>query len=683
MASYHRRLKLMAYFSDRQKERERTPFVLPSSWEPEDAQLPVAILDLIDADRTSLATLQPFLERNNIVRAEWEALQDLSNNRALILKSSDKGSCTVLMERSLYVAEAMRQLSDRDFYLPLEDPMFMETAEMLKTILTRMESLHILTKKQLAYFLDNDPPKPRQFYLLPKIHKDRQTWPHEQMPSGRPIVSDCGSESYHLSSYIDSYLNPLSTRHPSYIKDTIHFLEKVRALRLGRDVFLFSMDVSSLYTNIVTEDGLEAVRQCFHKYPDPHRPDAYLLQLLEMGLTRNDFQFNGKCYLQVRGCAMGRRFAPSYANIYMWFWEEAALAGCSLRPLHYFRYLDDIFGVWPHSREDFDTWVNQLNEHHPTIKLTAVCHESEVNFLDVTVFKAEDFLTTGILHTTVFFKSTDTRALLHRDSFHPPHTFRGIIKSQLIRYDRICSREKDRDQAISSLFSILKKRGYTYTFLRNVHQDWLDSKGRYKVPPPRMVLPIISKYSKRAVSMHTHWKRNLRDAREALHPFLEGTRVLSAYCRNRNLRDYLVRAKLQDPHSKPPKPLPRRIVRNHTTGRVFSLPIKLPLSTPNCVYVVKCLKCHKLYVGETLNSVSHRRSTHLYNIRRGLVDTTLTQHFRKHGIRHFRIYTLAHHPNWSLARRRWHEWLWIRRLDSWEPVGLNTRGDLGLTTLGN
>lgn len=102
-------------------------------------------------------------------------------------------------------------------------------------------------------------PRPRRFYLLPKVHNPRNKWPNPFMPPGRPIVSDCGSESHRVAESIDFYLNPLSTNHFSYIRDTYYFLEKVKSLRVPPDAFLFSLDVESLNTNIETPLGLKAV----------------------------------------------------------------------------------------------------------------------------------------------------------------------------------------------------------------------------------------------------------------------------------------------------------------------------------------------------------------------------------------------------------------------------------------
>lgn len=83
------------------------------------------------------------------------------------------------------------------------------------------------------------------------------------------------------------------------------------------------------------------------------RPDAEILQLLEICLTNNDFQFDNKAYLQMEGTAMGQRYALSYANIYMSEWERVALAKCPLQPVFYLRFLDDIIGVWVHGEEAF------------------------------------------------------------------------------------------------------------------------------------------------------------------------------------------------------------------------------------------------------------------------------------------------------------------------------------------
>ncbi len=163
----------------------------------------------------------------------------------------------------------------------------------VRKILEQMYNVGIINSKQREYLSGNGTPRIRRFYLLPKIHKESEKWsiPHE-VPPGRPIVSDCNSETYQTAEYIEYFLNPISQKHPSYLKDTYDFIQKVKDISVPSGAFLFTIDIDSLYTNIETEAGLQAVQEYMLQYPDPKRPDNYVLKLLDINLTKNDFEYN-------------------------------------------------------------------------------------------------------------------------------------------------------------------------------------------------------------------------------------------------------------------------------------------------------------------------------------------------------------------------------------------------------
>lgn len=140
-----------------------------------------------------------------------------------------------------------------------------------------------------------------------------------------------------------------------------------------------------------------------------------------------------------QGHCNGKKCAPLDANICMADWERTALSTAPKRPHTYFRSLDDIWGVWTHSMEDFIKFTDHLNHHQRSIKIKYTVDFNEVNFLAVVSFKGSGFLETGLLDFRIYFKDTDTHSLLHKHSFHPKHTFRGIIKSQFLRFKRICT----------------------------------------------------------------------------------------------------------------------------------------------------------------------------------------------------------------------------------------------------
>ena len=115
-----------------------------------------------------------------------------------------------------------------------------------------------------------------------------------------------------------------------------------------------TLDVDSLYTNINNKEGLAAVAEVLAKtkHKDLNfslRPDKEIMDLLKVSLKNNDFIFNDDWYLQTSDTAMGKKFAPTNANIFMAKWEEEALKKARKQPLVYFRFLDDIVITWTHS----------------------------------------------------------------------------------------------------------------------------------------------------------------------------------------------------------------------------------------------------------------------------------------------------------------------------------------------
>ena len=89
-------------------------------------------------------------------------------------------------------------------------------------------------------------------YLLPKVHKPGNP--------RRPIISGNGSPTEHISLFVDSFLNPLVPRISSYIHDTPDFLRRILDIQhqVPSTAIIGTFDVSSLYTNIPHDEGIDA-----------------------------------------------------------------------------------------------------------------------------------------------------------------------------------------------------------------------------------------------------------------------------------------------------------------------------------------------------------------------------------------------------------------------------------------
>lgn len=375
---------------------------------------------------------------------------------------------------------------------------------------------------------------------------------------------------------------------------------------------------------------------------------------------------------------MGKKFAPAYANIYMAQWEET-FPKCPKIPFCYLRFLDGVWGIWHHSHPDFQNFLKVLNSHHASIKVKSISSSQAIDFLDTTVYKGLGFPTTGRLDFKVFFKETDTHALLHHQSYHPHHTFQGIVLAQLLRFRRICSQEESFEEAKQVLFKALRTRGYSRSRLWAIFKEHCQSIMDPAAPSPQaeevLVLAIFT-FSSASVGLTKAIRNNFA---QTLADTSGGGNVsiLAACKRNTNLRDLLVHSRL--PRAREQLKLARkpRVARAWSRHSSCQGVAYIPLNAANCIYMSRCSRCGRQYVGQTKNSIRTWLYQHRYVIRskrpsdrsRGV----LVEHFRRHGVECLQIQGLEHDPRWTLRQRLHKEQTWIKKLNTRVPHGLNER----------
>ena len=637
---FGRKLKLHNYFYNRRalsNNYTKAEFTEKSTWTPSDSTLDPSILNCIESISEEIQNLPIQKEKSNLSDEEFSAIKRLKQNCDIVIKKSDKSSVVVVMDKSNYVNEGLRQLSNQNHYKQIDQAIYPETSLKVSAILQNLFSLGYISAKQLKYLSPPETPRQRRFYMLPKIHKDQNSWPVPgTMPPGRPIVSDCNSESEKVASFIDSFIKPRANKHPSYIKDTYDFLEKVRDMPLSPNSLLITLDVESMYTNINHDEGIQAIRNAFSDLENDPKFNA-IVELLELSLRFNDFEFDNKIFLQMQGTAMGRKYAPHYADIYMAQFEQEALAKCTFRPDCYYRYLDDIFMVWSHGRDAFNEFLSIFNSHRPSIKFKAEINSNSVNFLDTTLFRSQE----NSLEIKVYFKPTDTHELLHKMSFHPRHTFAGLIKSQVTRFYRICTNPSDLENACQILFRALSKRNYSKRWLRKIKNETLRDLNK----DLRLAYPF----------------QNPTSSKSGASP-CNGPRCQTCYdistCQNFSGSVY---------------------------DQTYSINAKLDCNSSNIIYLYTCKLCQKQYVGETSQSLRERNNRHRTAINCKNEESALYNHLVKchsrtpdHSIELYSLVPIEQVPDlgsvvFNKIKRLEREYTWIDTLCTFEPYGLNVQ----------
>ncbi|XP_073511825.1 uncharacterized protein [Phyllobates terribilis] len=392
---------------------------------------------------------------SNLSTEESQALKNLEKNKHLIIKASDKGGNLVLMDHTKYLTLCQMILKDKDTYdvLP-KNPTSTYTLKLID-ILDEAKEKGIISNNEFLY-LKPDVPTIPTFYTLPKIHKG------VNLLKGRPIVAGIDSLSQNIGIYIDKVLRPFVVSLPSYVRDTSHLLTQLEGVAVEETSYLASIDVEALYSSIPHEAGIQAVGHFLKTMAVECNDHNRLVEdLLRFTLTHNYFLFNDKYFHQLRGTAMVSPCAPTYANLFLGWWEETIILGEDDKWWHphiglWARYIDDILVFWSGTEAEFKWFIGIININGLGLSFTYECQIDNIAFLDLRLRKEKD----GSISTCTYRKPTATNSLLKWDSNHPEALKCGIPKSQFLRVRRNCSNIGIFREQATDLYNRFHERGY-------------------------------------------------------------------------------------------------------------------------------------------------------------------------------------------------------------------------------
>ena len=121
---------------------------------------------------------------SNLTKGERNALYSLRDDTSIIIKETDKGSGVVIWDREDYLAEAKKQLDDKEVYQELRGDVESRLEKIVKKVIRKLRNRGDISHETLDYFSVNNP-KLGRFYLLPKIHKRLHV-------PGRSVISNSG-----------------------------------------------------------------------------------------------------------------------------------------------------------------------------------------------------------------------------------------------------------------------------------------------------------------------------------------------------------------------------------------------------------------------------------------------------------------------------------------------------------
>ena len=205
------------------------------------------------------------------------------------------------------------------------------------------------------------------------------------------------------------------------------------------------MDVTSLYTNIPQEEGINIVRTAYETFYNETTPipKRFLGKALRLISQEHSFQFNKRTnYFQTHRTAVDTKIAVAFANIFMAEIEKQILNESALKPLAWKLYIDDIISLWYSSRVVVEKFIEKANKHHPTIIFTAEISWTNATFLDTAIWKGQRFYKESVLDIRTHFKKTETFQDTFFTSCNSPGVKKGFVKGEALRLLRTNSSMK-------------------------------------------------------------------------------------------------------------------------------------------------------------------------------------------------------------------------------------------------
>ncbi|KAL2095452.1 hypothetical protein ACEWY4_010171 [Coilia grayii] len=633
----------------------------------------------------------------NLSTHERASLRTLQEDDSIVIKPADKGGAIVIQDSETYRLEIKRQLDDTEFYTALTtDPTIRFQSRIKRTLNTALTSGEI--NKEEFDFLYQEHPIRAVFYTLPKVHKKSG----DHIP-GRPIVAGCQSLTEPISQYVDYYIKPLVCSLPSYLKDTTDFLNKLQRIIICDTDLLCTIDVTSLYTNIPHDLGLDALEHYLTSRENSHPPTKLLWDLAHIILTMNTFLFEDTFYHQTKGTAMGSPFAPNYANLFMGKFEEDFVYNNNEFSQYlkcFFRYIDDCFFVFSGSVDMLHAFHGYLNTRLDSIKFSLEFNIDTIPFLDVQVNRSG-----SKLETSVYRKATDRNSLLMHSSYHPPSMKKSLPYSQFLRVRRICSTDNEFENQAKVVYDRFINKGYDTDNLntcllkaRESTRCTLLEKQVHKSDEQRIALVnTFSPFSNDIKHIVKKYWHILSSDPTVGHSFFSPPRF--AYKRQNNLRDSLVKADTYTPphnwlRDLPPGNFPchncvncNAMIKGDTffhprTGKVFKVKGRITCRTASVVYMLKC-PCGLCYVGKTNRELRLRITEHKSSIRRKCETSPVARHFNIMGhdicsLRFQGLELVNQHRRGGDRERTLlqREAFWIFTLQTVHPSGLNEELEL-------
>ena len=212
-----------------------------------------------------------------------------------------------------------------------------------------------------------------------------------------------------------------------------------------------------------------------------------LVNIIMYTLENQQILWDGKYYMLNQGIPTGAKHCVPLANIFLTFIiRELMENDPEFKRIFeenvkvWKRFIDDCFGMFLGREKLFNKFYGKLKAQFQKFGLELVMEKSrdKIVMIDLGIF-----IEGNLVHTRENRKETSSNMYLRNGSAHPDYTYKGIVKSQMYRLRRLCSKDADFKASIENLKLRCYNSGYNRQMVDEVLSESNSLKREFKRKP--------------------------------------------------------------------------------------------------------------------------------------------------------------------------------------------------------
>ena len=178
------------------------------------------------------------------------------------------------------------------------------------------------------------------------------------------------------------------------------------------------------------------------------------------------------------------------------------------------------FFTWDHNESSLKHFISFCNSYSTNQNMKSkISFKADYSMSHVYFLYTKVKLNAHTLATELYFKPSATFQYLHRTYFHPPHTFRSILKSQFIRIRHTCTDINDYWNHSQQFITFFKSRGFHDTILNKICQDIANTPRRnlFRNIDCTLLNTLLTPNKSNKIPLVTTWHHKLFGFQSILH----------------------------------------------------------------------------------------------------------------------------------------------------------------------